>query len=130
MTDWLTVHTGDCRDVLPTLPAQSVHCVVTSPPYWGLRDYGIEHQIGRRARAGLHRQPRGGVSRGAKDAACADDGTLWLNLGDSYTPGGGHTAQWAHRPKVGNTPGRKYGRMVIVHPPVSSPKTSAASPGA
>ena len=32
---------GDCRDVLATLPAESVHCVVTSPPYWGLRDYGI-----------------------------------------------------------------------------------------
>lgn len=37
---WLTVHVGDCRDVLATLPAESVHCVVTSPPYWGLRDYG------------------------------------------------------------------------------------------
>jgi len=38
----VTVHIlhGDCRDVLPTLPEKSVHCVVTSPPYWGLRDYG------------------------------------------------------------------------------------------
>jgi DNA modification methylase len=37
---WLTIHGGDCRDVLRTLPADSVHCVITSPPYWGLRDYG------------------------------------------------------------------------------------------
>jgi DNA modification methylase len=38
--DWLTVYGGDCREVLATLPADSVDCVVTSPPYWGLRDYG------------------------------------------------------------------------------------------
>lgn len=37
---------GDCRDVLPTLSEQSVQCCVTSPPYWGLRDYGVEGQIG------------------------------------------------------------------------------------
>jgi DNA modification methylase len=37
---WLTIHAGDCRDVLAALPDESVHCVVTSPPYWGLRDYG------------------------------------------------------------------------------------------
>jgi len=37
--------TGDCRDVLRTLPDESVHCVVTSPPYWGLRDYGIPPSI-------------------------------------------------------------------------------------
>ncbi len=40
MTDWLDVHIGDNRVILDTLPAASVHCVVTSPPYWGLRDYG------------------------------------------------------------------------------------------
>ncbi len=37
---------GDCRTVLDTLPAESVHCVVTSPPYWGLRDYGTPGQLG------------------------------------------------------------------------------------
>jgi hypothetical protein len=37
---WLTVYEGDCRAVLASLPAESVHTVVTSPPYWGLRDYG------------------------------------------------------------------------------------------
>ena len=43
---WLTTHIGDCREVLATLPAESVHCVVTSPPYWGLRDYGVAGQLG------------------------------------------------------------------------------------
>ena len=38
--DWLTIYGGDCREVLASLPADSVDCVVTSPPYWGLRDYG------------------------------------------------------------------------------------------
>lgn len=37
---------GDCRELLRTLPDESVQCVVTSPPYWGLRDYGVEGAIG------------------------------------------------------------------------------------
>src|SRR4029453_6791616 len=37
---WLTVYQGDCREVMATMEPESVHCVVTSPPYWGLRDYG------------------------------------------------------------------------------------------
>ena len=41
-----TIIVGDCREVLPALPAASVHCIVTSPPYYGLRDYGVERQIG------------------------------------------------------------------------------------
>lgn len=40
------IHLGDCRQLLRALPADSVHCVVTSPPYWGLRDYGVEGQLG------------------------------------------------------------------------------------
>ena len=42
----VTILRGDCREVLRTLPDESVHCGVTSPPYWGLRDYGTEGQIG------------------------------------------------------------------------------------
>ena len=44
--DWLTIHGGDVRDILPTLPSESVDCIVTSPPYWGLRDYGTATWIG------------------------------------------------------------------------------------
>ena len=40
------VHVGDCREVMETMPEQSVQCVVTSPPYWALRDYGIEDEGG------------------------------------------------------------------------------------
>ena len=42
----VSILVGDCRDVLRTLPEKSVHCAVTSPPYFGLRDYGVEGQIG------------------------------------------------------------------------------------
>lgn len=74
---------GDCREVLATLPEKSVHCVVTSPPYWGLRDYGVDGQLG------LERTPEEYIAnmvevlRGVH-RVLRDDGTLWVNVGDSY----------------------------------------------
>ncbi len=84
--DWLTVYGGDCRDVLPTLPADSVDCVVTSPPYWGLRDYGTDGQLG------LERTPSEYVANLVAVFAevrrvCKATATVWLNLGDSFMPG-------------------------------------------
>ena len=84
---------GDCRDILKTLPAESVHCVVTSPPYFGLRDYGVAEQIG------LEKTPDAFVDElvavfAAVRRVLRADGTLWLNLGDSYANDGkwgGHT---------------------------------------
>lgn len=79
---------GDVRKVLPTLPDESVHCVVTSPPYWGLRDYGCPGQLG------LERTPEEYV-RGMVDVfrevrrVLRSDGTLWLNMGDCYATGAG-----------------------------------------
>ena len=138
-------YVGDCRSVLASLPDESVHCCVTSPPYWGLRDYGVpptvwggdlacKHEWGVRQplnrKSGLHRMPpnqTGGTKdystvangRGAFCTRCfawcgafgleptyqlyvehcveifrevhrvlRKDGTLWLNLGDSYCSGG------------------------------------------
>jgi DNA modification methylase len=87
----VTVIQGDCRDVLKTLPDESVHCVVTSPPYWGLRDYGHDGQIG------LEDTPQAFVDNLLLVLAecrrvLRADGTLWLNLGDSYAAGRGGTA--------------------------------------
>jgi len=75
---------GDCREVLRTLPAESVHCVVTSPPYFGLRDYGVAGQIG------LETTPEAFTAELVKVFAelrrvLRKDGTAWLNLGDSYS---------------------------------------------
>lgn len=75
--------TGDCRDVLKTLPYASVNCVVTSPPYFGLRDYGCDGQIGLEPTPEEFVRELVGVFREVK-RVLRDDGTLWLNLGDSY----------------------------------------------
>ena len=126
---------GDVREVLKTLDDESVQCVVTSPPYWGLRDYGTatweggdencEHKVGRATRGGLSEMQSGNIGgfgdesikNGGKCPKCGairkdkqlgleetpeefvdnlvkmfreikrvlrEDGTVWLNLGDSY----------------------------------------------
>jgi DNA modification methylase len=74
---------GDCRDVLAKLPAASVHCCVTSPPYFGLRDYGCDGQIGLEATPEAFVAELVAVFREVR-RVLRDDGTLWLNLGDSY----------------------------------------------
>lgn len=78
--------TGDCREMLRTLEAGSVRTCITSPPYFGLRDYGHDGQIG------LEQTPDDYVAQLVEvfrevRRVLADDGTLWLNLGDSYTGG-------------------------------------------
>ncbi len=79
-----TIYTGDCLDVLKTLPEESVNCCVTSPPYYALRDYGMEGQIGR------EETPKEYISR-LTDVftevrrVLRSDGTLWLNISDTYT---------------------------------------------
>jgi DNA modification methylase len=74
---------GDCRDVLRSLPDESVHCVVTSPPYWGLRDYGVAGQLGMERTLGEHVETMAAVFRDVR-RVLRKDGTLWLNYGDSY----------------------------------------------
>ncbi|ASY68875.1 DNA-methyltransferase [Sinorhizobium fredii] len=84
---------GDCRDVLRTLPGESVHCCVSSPPYFGLRDYGHEGQIGLEPTPDEFVAEMVGVFREVR-RILVSDGTLWMNLGDSYANDGkwgGHT---------------------------------------
>ena len=78
-----TIFQGDVRDVLKALDAESVQCVVTSPPYWGLRDYGVDKQIGLEETPEEYVTTMVEVFREVK-RVLRDDGTLWLNLGDSY----------------------------------------------
>lgn len=134
----VTIHISDCREVLRSLPDESVHCVVTSPPYWGLRDYGTakweggdpdcEHRVGGQVEDG---KAPGAITTGQRPGVDASrcqscgaqrldsqlgleqtpdeyvqsmvevfrqvrrvlrsDGTLWLNLGDSYAAQRGGT---------------------------------------
>ena len=78
-----TIMVGDCRESLRTLPDQSVHCVVTSPPYFGLRDYGVGGQLGLEPTPAEFVAAMVEVFREVR-RVLRDDGTLWLNLGDSY----------------------------------------------
>ena len=88
MSTW-RILTGDCIEQMRTLPDASVQCCVTSPPYWGLRDYGHDGQIG------LEETPKAYVARMVEvfrevRRVLRDDGTCWVNLGDSYCGGGGY----------------------------------------
>ena len=81
------IYQGDVIDRLKDLNDGSVQCVVTSPPYWGLRDYGVDNQLG------LEETPEEFVENLVKvfrevRRVLKDDGTVWLNLGDSYSSGG------------------------------------------
>ena len=92
---------GDCRDVLPTLDANSVQCCVTSPPYWGLRDYDHPGQIGAEPSPDEYVANLVAVFRDVR-RMLRKDGTVWLNVGDSYARNGG---TGGHGPNaiVGNT---------------------------
>lgn len=84
----ITNLTGDCRKVLPTLPAAAFNCCVTSPPYYWLRDYGVDGQIGHEATVGEFVTVLGDVFDEVR-RVLTEDGVLWLNLGDSYYSGNG-----------------------------------------
>jgi DNA modification methylase len=84
----IRVLAGDCREVLATLPADSVHCVVTSPPYWGLRDYGVAGQLGLEPSPDEYVASMVAVFREVR-RVLRPDGVCWLNLGDSYSGGAG-----------------------------------------
>lgn len=77
---------GDALHALRLLPSHSVQCVITSPPYWGLRDYGIDGQIGLETTLPQFINHLVGIFNEVK-RVLRDDGTLWLNIGDGYTSG-------------------------------------------
>jgi DNA modification methylase len=83
----LSILQGDCRETLRTLPERSVDCCVTSPPYFGLRDYGHDGQIGLEQTPDAYVAEMVAVFREVR-RVLRDDGTLWLNLGDSYANAG------------------------------------------
>jgi len=83
----LVVLQGDTRELIRQLPDDTFQCVVTSPPYWGVRDYGVENQIG--AEPDLHAYVKDLVDIFHEvRRVLKPDGTFWLNIGNSYTSGG------------------------------------------
>ena len=85
--DTLTLYCGDAATALAELPAASVHCVVTSPPYWGLRDYGMPGQLGLEPTPEEYVERMVAVFREVRRVLRAD-GTFWSNMGDSYAQSG------------------------------------------
>lgn len=101
---------GDCREVLRSLPDGSARCCVTSPPYFGLRDYGHDAQIGLEPTPDEYVAALVGVFREVR-RVLADDGTMWLNLGDSYAGSWGsqghrETPETISRNSIANHPKR------------------------
>jgi DNA modification methylase len=115
---------GECIEMMKTLPDRSVNCCVTSPPYFGLRDYGHEGQIG------LEETPEAFIQKMVEvfsevKRVLRDDGTLWLNLGDSYAGSGkGRNADGSHQEggKQGTNKGTVLGSLVKTYAQDCKPK--------
>ena len=93
-----TIICGDNLTILRTWPDERVNCCVTSLPYWGLRDYGVEGQLGLEKTPEEYTAKMVEIFREVK-RVLKDDGTLWLNLGDSYSLGASGTRDQERWPK-------------------------------
>lgn len=118
MASQITLLHGDAQQVVATLPAASVHCCVTSPPYWGQRSYAVDaamktYEIGQETGITEYIANLVAVLREVR-RVLREDGTLWLNLGDAY----------AHDDKWGGTTGGKH-RRDLHGTPVGRGKTRA-----
>ena len=105
INDWTNdIHTGDAVETLAELPESSIHMVMTSPPYYGLRDYSVDGQIGLEDELDEYIEELVGVFREVR-RVLRPDGSAWLNLGDSYA-----TARSDHTggDQVGGAPGEDY----------------------
>lgn len=100
-TGSLQILTGDSLAVLPKLPQDSIQCCVTSPPYWGLRDYDHPAQIGAEESPETYVTNLVGIFHEVR-RVLRKDGTLWLNVGDGYARNGG-TGNCGPNAVVGNT---------------------------
>lgn len=97
----LQILTGDSLTILPTLAAESIQCCVTSPPYWGLRDYEHPAQIGAESSPEIYVDNLVAMFREVR-RVLSKDGTVWLNVGDGYARNGG-TGNHGPNAVVGNT---------------------------
>lgn len=120
-----TLHCGDALGVLKTMPSEPVQTCITSPPYWGLRDYGHEGQMG------LENSPEEYVGKLVEvfrevRRVLRNDGTLWLNLGDTYAGrGNGGGNGWGF---IGENKGRDTYKTKRDTPPGLKPKDLVGIP--
>jgi site-specific DNA-methyltransferase (cytosine-N4-specific) len=95
---------GDAKTALKSFPAETFRCCITSPPYWSLRDYGIPNQIGAEANLEEYIENLKAVFTEVR-RVLTSDGTLWLNIGDSYTSG---NRTWRDADKKNRARGMHY----------------------
>lgn len=111
--DYVTLYHGDAADTLRTLPSDSVDCIITSPPYFGLRNYGAENEIGNGQTLPEYVKSLVKVFNEAR-RVLKTSGTLWLNLGDSYARGfGGGTPGTKSKTNIGSHDNRSAGKKAI-----------------
>lgn len=128
--DTLTLLLGKAQTVLPTLAQSSVDCVVTSPPYFGLRNYeGNPDQIGAEASPAEYVAALVAVFAEVH-RVLADDGTLWLNLGDSYSGSWGNQGRKAERGEQRPVNGPMIQPVHDDRYPTTGSRTGAIKPGA
>lgn len=100
----LNIITGDARKELSSIQENSIRTCITSPPYWGLRDYGIAGQVGAEPNIDDYINDLVLIFREVR-RTLTEDGTLWLNIGDSYTSGG---RSWRQADKKNAARGMSY----------------------
>ncbi|SKS24264.1 DNA methylase N-4/N-6 [Mycobacteroides abscessus subsp. bolletii] len=120
--DSVSLHHGDALDVAKTLANGAVDCIVTSPPYFGLRDYGTEGQYGLEASPIEYAETMRALFSELR-RVLADDGTLWLNLGDSYA---GSWGNQGHDPKHADLHVKYRGAEAL---PDKRSRTGSVGPG-
>jgi len=113
MTQPYSLHVGDCLEVIKKLDDCSIQTCITSPPYWGLRDYGVDGQLG------LEKTPEEYVAKMVEvfrevRRVLRDDGTLWLNLGDSYWGGKGSNGSSKARRTAGERGYTQSGGTLLI----------------
>ena len=131
----IVIYHGDALTVLRSLPDESIQCCVTSPPYWGLRDYGTEGQLGLEPTPDAYVSNLVAVFREVR-RLLKQDGTLWMNLGDSYNAntGSGFNAHSQTRPHLsGEGVGQKRideknRNTIMKRPPWLKPKDLVGIP--
>lgn len=99
----VTIWNADARDAWRWLPEQSVDAIVTSPPYFGLRDYGVDGQIGLEADPEVYIGGLADLLTGYGERVLKSGGSLWLNIGDTYASSGGPGIEGGATAQVGST---------------------------
>ena len=101
------IYLGNCIDVLKTFPDKSINCCITSPPYYGLRDYGVDGQIGNEETPEEYIENLVAVFNEV-NRVLTDDGVLWLNLGDSWAGSNQGAGTKNPTPKQASNHGTNY----------------------